>query len=98
MEHCPQNSCTVSLENEDVGSSRMQESPQPNSYEVISDQVLVCPVCNLEQKTSDLTLFNVHVDVCLNKGIIQELRKDKINPCNQPKESTKGTGEFMGFF
>ena len=97
MEHCPQNSCTVSLENEDVGSLRRQESPQPNLYEVISDQVLVCPVCNLEQKTSDLILFNVHVDVCLNKGIIQELRKDKINPCNQPKESTKSTGEFMVF-
>uniref|UniRef100_A0AC11CTN0 DNA polymerase kappa n=1 Tax=Ovis aries TaxID=9940 RepID=A0AC11CTN0_SHEEP len=91
MEHCPQNSCTVSLKNEDVGSLRRQESPQPNLYEVISDQVLVCPVCNLEQKTSDLTLFNVHVDVCLNKGIIQELRKDKINPCNQPKESAKST-------
>lgn len=98
MEHCPQNSCTVSLENEDVGSLKRQESPQPNLYEVISDQVLVCPVCNLEQKTSDLTVFNVHVDVCLNKGIIQELRKDKINPCNQPKESTKSTGEFMVFF
>uniref|UniRef100_A0A8C6FNZ3 DNA polymerase kappa n=1 Tax=Moschus moschiferus TaxID=68415 RepID=A0A8C6FNZ3_MOSMO len=91
VEHCPQNSCTVSLENEDVGSLRRQESPQPNLYEVISDQILVCPVCNLEQKTSDLTLFNVHVDVCLNKGIIQELRKDKVNPCIQPKESTKST-------
>ncbi|XP_057596876.1 DNA polymerase kappa [Hippopotamus amphibius kiboko] len=91
MEHCPQNSYTVSLENEDVGSLRRQEPPQPYLYEVISDQVLVCPVCNLEQNTSDLTLFNVHVDVCLNKGIIQELRKDGVNPVNQPKESTKST-------
>ncbi|EPY77160.1 hypothetical protein CB1_001305005 [Camelus ferus] len=90
IEYCPQNSsCTVSLENEDVGSLRRQESSQPYLCEVTSDQALVCPVCNLEQKTSDLTLFNVHVDVCLNKGIIQELRKDKINPVNQPKESTK---------
>ncbi|XP_059772575.1 DNA polymerase kappa isoform X2 [Balaenoptera ricei] len=88
MEHCPQNCCTVSLENEDVASLRRKEPLQPYLYEVISDQVLVCPVCNLEQKTSDLTLFNVHVDVCLNKGIIQELRKDKVNPVNQPKEST----------
>ncbi|XP_061045352.1 DNA polymerase kappa isoform X2 [Eubalaena glacialis] len=88
MEHCPQNCCAVSLENEDVASLRRKEPLQPYLYEVISDQVLVCPVCNLEQKTSDLTLFNVHVDVCLNKGIIQELRKDKVNPVNQPKEST----------
>lgn len=70
MEHCPQNSCTVSLKNEDVGSLRRQ-NPQPNLYEVISDQVLVCPVCNLEQKTSDLTLFNVHVDVWQIKPIIR---------------------------
>lgn len=93
IEHCHQNSsCTVSLENEDVGSLRRQEPLQPHLCEVITDQALVCPVCNLEQKTSDLTLFNVHVDVCLNKSIIQELRKD--NQVSQPKENTKGTGEF----
>ncbi|XP_066887266.1 DNA polymerase kappa isoform X3 [Kogia breviceps] len=91
MEHCPQNCCAVSLENEGVASLRRKEPLQPYLYEVISDQVLICPVCNLEQKTSDLTLFNVHVDVCLNKGIIQELRKDKFNPVNQPKESTANT-------
>lgn len=93
IEHCHQNSsCTVSLQNEDSGSLRRQETLQPYSYEVITDQALICPVCNLEQKTSDLTLFNVHVDICLNKGIIQELEKDKVNPVNQPKESTKSTG------
>ncbi|XP_030701827.1 DNA polymerase kappa isoform X1 [Globicephala melas] len=91
MEHYPQNCCAVSLENEDVASLGRNEPLQPYLYEVISDQVLVCPVCNLEQKTSDLTLFNVHVDVCLNKGIIQELRRDKVNPVNQPKESTTST-------
>ncbi|KAM8773930.1 DNA polymerase kappa isoform 1-T1 [Rhynchonycteris naso] len=92
-EHCHQNSsCTVSLENEDAGSLRRQEPLQPYLYEVIKDQALICPVCNLEQKTSDLTLFNVHVDICLNKGIIQELEKDKLNPVNQPKESTRSTG------
>uniref|UniRef100_A0A8D1FP88 DNA polymerase kappa n=1 Tax=Sus scrofa TaxID=9823 RepID=A0A8D1FP88_PIG len=91
MEHHPQNPCTVALENDDVGSLGRQEPPQPYLYEVTSDQVLVCPVCNLEQKTSDLTLFNVHVDVCLNKGIIQELRKDKVSPVNRPKDSTKTT-------
>lgn len=95
IERCHQNSsCTVSLQNEDSGSLRRQETLQPRSYEAITDQALICPVCNLEQKTSDLTLFNVHVDICLNKGIIQELEEDKVNPVNQPKESTKSTGKF----
>ncbi|CAK7296023.1 DNA polymerase kappa [Vulpes lagopus] len=84
IEKCCQNSSsTVSLE--DIASLSWQESSQPYL------QALVCPVCNLEQKTSDLTLFNVHVDVCLNKGIIQELRKDKVNLANQPRENTKST-------
>ncbi|XP_013967743.1 DNA polymerase kappa isoform X1 [Canis lupus familiaris] len=84
IEKCCQNSSsTVSLE--DIASLSRQESSQPYL------QALVCPVCNLEQKTSDLTLFNVHVDVCLNKGIIQELRKDKVNLANQPRENTKST-------
>lgn len=91
-ERCHNSSSTVSLE--DTGSLSWQESSQPHLHEVITDQALVCPVCNLKQKTSDLTLFNVHVDVCLNKGIIQELRKDKVNLANQPRESTKNTGEF----
>uniref|UniRef100_A0A2I3G4Y9 DNA polymerase kappa n=1 Tax=Nomascus leucogenys TaxID=61853 RepID=A0A2I3G4Y9_NOMLE len=94
IEHCRQNSsCTVSLENEDVGSLSRQEYCQPYLCEVKTDQALVCPVCNVEQKTSDLTLFNVHVDVCLNKSFIQELRKDKVNPLNQPKESSRSTGK-----
>lgn len=93
IEHCHQNSsCIVSLENEDDRSLRRQEPLQPYSHDVVTGQVLICPVCNLEQKTSDLTQFNVHVDICLNKGIIQELKKDKVNPVNQPKESTKSTG------
>lgn len=93
IEHCHQNSsCAVSLENEDVGSLSRQESLQPYLYEVVTDQALVCPVCNLEQKTSDLTLFNVHVDVCLNKDIIQELKKDNVSIVNQLNESTNNTG------
>ncbi|XP_054968285.1 DNA polymerase kappa isoform X7 [Pan paniscus] len=97
IEHCHQNSSsTVSLENEDVGSLSRQEYRQPYLCEVKTGQALVCPVCNVEQKTSDLTLFNVHVDVCLNKSFIQELRKDKFNPVNQPKESSRSTGNSSG--
>nr|CAH92522.1 hypothetical protein [Pongo abelii] len=97
IEHCHQNSsCTVSLKNEDIGSLSRQEYRQPYLCEVRTGQALVCPVCNVEQNTSDLTLFNVHVDVCLNKSFIQELRKDKVNPVNQPKESSRSTGSSSG--
>ncbi|KAJ7413704.1 DNA polymerase kappa [Willisornis vidua] len=43
------------------------------SFEAKEDSVLVCPVCNSEQKTMSLVSFNRHLDVCLNKGLIQEL-------------------------
>ncbi|XP_074062944.1 DNA polymerase kappa isoform X2 [Macrotis lagotis] len=57
------------------------------------DKTLVCPVCNLEQKTSDLMFFNSHVDICLNKGLIQELRKDQVSPVMTcPTENSKSTG------
>ncbi|KAL0628071.1 DNA polymerase kappa [Plecturocebus cupreus] len=96
IEHYHHNSCTVSLENEDFGLLSRQESCQPYLCKVITDQALVCPVCNVEQKTSDLTLFNVHVDVCLNESVIQELRSDKVNPVNQPKGSSRSTGSSSG--
>ncbi|XP_027738823.1 DNA polymerase kappa isoform X2 [Empidonax traillii] len=48
--------------------------------EAKEDSVLVCPVCNTEQKTTSLVSFNRHVDVCLNKGLIQELTEKKDFP------------------
>ncbi|XP_047411662.1 DNA polymerase kappa isoform X3 [Sciurus carolinensis] len=88
----PSKSCIISLENEDAELLSRQEPLQPCVHQVTAGQALVCPVCNLEQKTSDLTLFNVHVDVCLNKGIIQELKNDKVQSLNQPKDSSRSTG------
>ncbi|XP_023559421.1 DNA polymerase kappa [Octodon degus] len=82
----------VSLENADVGSLTGQDSHQSFAFKVAAAHTLVCPVCNLEQKTSDLTQFNKHVDVCLNKGIIQELRNDRVNLVNQAKENSRSTG------
>ncbi|XP_007439922.1 DNA polymerase kappa isoform X1 [Python bivittatus] len=46
------------------------------SFSDITENVLVCPVCNIQQKTMDLALFNRHVDVCLNKGIIKQLTEN----------------------
>ncbi|KAM5264281.1 DNA polymerase kappa [Ctenodactylus gundi] len=91
--HLPsESSCANSSENTDVEFLIEQESCLPWLCEGTACHTLVCPVCNLEQKTSDLTLFNVHVDMCLNKSIIQELRNDKVNPANQPKDSSQSTG------
>ncbi|XP_068033340.1 DNA polymerase kappa isoform X2 [Anomalospiza imberbis] len=49
-------------------------------FEAKEDSVLVCPVCNSEQKTTNLMSFNRHVDVCLNKGLIQELTEKEDLP------------------
>ncbi|KAL4228127.1 hypothetical protein ACF0H5_013562 [Mactra antiquata] len=45
-----------------------------------SDKVgslLVCPVCNIGQRSADLHEFNVHVDTCLSRGAITELIKEQ---------------------
>ncbi|CAO2592901.1 DNA polymerase kappa [Lemmus lemmus] len=91
----PNQSCPVSLASETVRILSKQESVQPCTDEVVTGHVLVCPVCNLEQKTSDLTLFNVHVDICLNKGIIQELRNNEVNSVNKPKGSSRSTDRLQ---
>lgn len=63
-----------------------------SGQEVAAGQALVCPVCNLEQNTSDLDLFNEHVDICLNKGVIQELRNESRSVVSQPQGSSRSTG------
>ncbi|XP_054041074.1 DNA polymerase kappa isoform X2 [Rissa tridactyla] len=62
-------------------------------FEAKEDSVLVCPVCNSEQKTTSLMSFNRHVDVCLNKGLIQELTEKKDFPtktCNMENSNRVG--------
>uniref|UniRef100_A0A8C6G8A2 DNA polymerase kappa n=1 Tax=Mus spicilegus TaxID=10103 RepID=A0A8C6G8A2_MUSSI len=91
----PDKSCPISLANETISALSRQESVQPCTDEVVTGRALVCPVCNLEQETSDLTLFNIHVDICLNKGIIQELRNSEGNSVKQPKESSRSTDRLQ---
>uniref|UniRef100_A0AAR2LJI6 DNA polymerase kappa n=1 Tax=Pygocentrus nattereri TaxID=42514 RepID=A0AAR2LJI6_PYGNA len=43
---------------------------------------LTCPVCNQAQDTDDLTLFNRHVDMCLNQEMLLEFREAG-PPCGQ---------------
>ncbi|NWU42525.1 POLK polymerase, partial [Hylia prasina] len=64
-------------------------------FEAKEDSVLVCPVCNSEQKTTNLVSFNRHVDVCLNKGLIQELAEQEDFPtktCNMENSNRVFSG------
>ncbi|NXE39913.1 POLK polymerase, partial [Ptilorrhoa leucosticta] len=65
----------VSQDNEDHfdKTEHIEGTSSSRFFEAKEDSVLVCPVCNSEQKTTNLVSFNRHVDVCLNKGLIQEL-------------------------
>lgn len=56
--------------------------------------ILICPVCHLTQDTADLTIFNHHVDLCLNQEVLHELR-GQTTPKNLPLVSkSKVIGEF----
>ncbi|NWY69110.1 POLK polymerase, partial [Erithacus rubecula] len=72
----------ISQDNEDdFGKTEHTEGTSSSClFEAKEDTVLVCPVCNLEQKTTNLVSFNRHVDVCLNKGLIQELTEKEDCP------------------
>ncbi|XP_038257957.1 DNA polymerase kappa isoform X2 [Dermochelys coriacea] len=87
----------ISLENAEhfEKSECTQETQSSDSSGAIRDNVLVCPVCNVEQKTTDLSLFNRHVDVCLNKGIIQKLTEQIVCPVkSQIMENSKSVGSM----
>ncbi|XP_053147168.1 DNA polymerase kappa isoform X2 [Hemicordylus capensis] len=56
--------------------SSCTEIKSPYFSDTAENNILVCPVCNLEQRTKNLALFNRHVDVCLNKGIIKQLTEN----------------------
>ncbi|XP_049650952.1 DNA polymerase kappa isoform X2 [Accipiter gentilis] len=72
----------ISEDNEDhfEKTEHTEETSSSCFVEAKGDSVLVCPVCNSEQKTNSLVSFNRHVDVCLNKGLIQELTEKKDFP------------------
>ncbi|XP_069606310.1 DNA polymerase kappa isoform X1 [Ranitomeya imitator] len=59
----------------DVKRDESKAASQPSSSVRPGETVFICPVCNILQDTSDLAVFNRHVDVCLNKGILDELKE-----------------------
>lgn len=58
-------------------------SPQPQSCND-KGRVLICPICKLTQDSDDLTVFNHHVDLCLNQEVLYELGGQTSFPINPP--------------
>uniref|UniRef100_A0AAQ5ZM65 DNA polymerase kappa n=1 Tax=Amphiprion ocellaris TaxID=80972 RepID=A0AAQ5ZM65_AMPOC len=69
-----------SLKNRD---SKDVTSQQPQSCNS-KGPVLICPVCQLTQETDDLTVFNHHVDLCLNQQVLHELGGQTSSSRNPP--------------
>lgn len=87
----------ISQEKEDhfEKTEHTEETSSSCFFEAQEDSVLVCPVCNSEQKTTSLVSFNRHVDVCLNKGLIQELTEKKDFPTKTYNmENSNRVGEY----
>lgn len=57
---------------------------------------LVCPICLLTQDNDDLVMFNRHVDLCLNQGVLHKLQSETRSPINPPSApNSKALGEFV---
>lgn len=57
---------------------------------------LVCPICLLTQDNDDLIMFNRHVDLCLNQGVLHKLQSETRSPINPPSApNCKALGEFV---
>ncbi|KAM8885067.1 DNA polymerase kappa isoform 1-T2 [Spinachia spinachia] len=58
------------------------ETSRPPQSRNNKGPALVCPVCQLTQDSDDLTVFNHHVDLCLNQEVLRELRGQTSSPIN----------------
>ncbi|XP_031164559.1 DNA polymerase kappa [Sander lucioperca] len=79
-----------SLENDSLqtvllinGDNKTATSSQPQSHND-KGPILICPVCQLSQDSDDLTIFNHHVDLCLNREVLHELGGQTLSPINPP--------------
>lgn len=80
-------------EEHSLESTEMASSVNGNNGE---SSALVCPICLLTQDNDDLIMFNRHVDLCLNQGLLDELQLETSSPLNPPSApKTKAMGEFV---
>ena len=66
----PRDRCV--LPDSSPGVPRVPVAPKSEPRDV-RGPALTCPVCQVTQHTDDLTVFNRHVDLCLNQGMLHEL-------------------------
>ncbi|XP_034026011.1 DNA polymerase kappa isoform X2 [Thalassophryne amazonica] len=57
------------------------KEPKSQSHECAT---LICPVCHVIQDTTDLVVFNRHVDLCLNQEVLHELREHTTSTIKLP--------------
>uniref|UniRef100_A0A1A7XC24 DNA polymerase kappa n=1 Tax=Iconisemion striatum TaxID=60296 RepID=A0A1A7XC24_9TELE len=75
-----------------VSPSKREQKPA-TSQEHQSCPTLICPVCHLTQDTDDLSIFNRHVDLCLNQEVLHELRGQTTLSIKPPAvKNSKDTG------
>ncbi|XP_019956493.1 DNA polymerase kappa [Paralichthys olivaceus] len=81
---------TVDLQHQSSKDDSIQTVLSNNDNKTVTSQqpqlcsVLICPVCQLTQDTDDLTVFNRHVDLCLNQEVLNELGGRTSSPINPP--------------
>ncbi|XP_023269275.1 DNA polymerase kappa [Seriola lalandi dorsalis] len=68
------------------GDKETVTSQQPQSCND-KGPVFICPVCQLTQDTDDLTVFNHHVDLCLNQEVLHELGGQTSSRINPPPDT-----------
>ncbi|XP_051533060.1 DNA polymerase kappa [Myxocyprinus asiaticus] len=80
-------------------SKASQVTHDPEAVRVLSSDLkgpsLMCPVCSQPQSTDDLTLFNRHVDMCLNQEVLLDFTG--FQPLDAPATmSVRGQFEDQG--
>uniref|UniRef100_A0A674P773 DNA polymerase kappa n=1 Tax=Takifugu rubripes TaxID=31033 RepID=A0A674P773_TAKRU len=85
----------LSAEERSLGSTSAETASSVNGNHSKSSS-LVCPICLLTQDSDDLILFNRHVDLCLNQGVLHKLQSETRSPINPPSApNSKALGEFV---
>uniref|UniRef100_A0A674PG67 DNA polymerase kappa n=1 Tax=Takifugu rubripes TaxID=31033 RepID=A0A674PG67_TAKRU len=83
----------LSAEERSLGSTSAETASSVNGNHSKSSS-LVCPICLLTQDSDDLILFNRHVDLCLNQGVLHKLQSETRSPINPPSApNSKALGE-----
>ncbi|XP_036382733.1 DNA polymerase kappa [Megalops cyprinoides] len=84
-----------SNETVDGQGGRSTESRSPGRTLGSPGPALTCPVCNQQQDTSDLALFNSHVDLCLNQSVLLELRGAAVSHNSNIAPGAKVKGQCL---